>query len=610
MPKSIYLNCFLIVAILGLIFVPAKETMATPEPVSYSTGSGTQDGLVPEGDRQNSYSWSMEEFDGYLYVGVSRNLAFLILNDMGFTGFEIFQDHIPIPHERDLRGRIFRMKLDNPESGWKQAYISDMVSLDQPDHALGDSIPRDLGYRGMISFTPHGGSAPSLFVSTLGSVGSRIIRLNHGFEPGDTPIQVFNNPDILSSIRGMAVHDEKLYIGNLIPGSDIQILESSDPGGNETWRQIAGADDFPGARFNEQSHFYGGVWDMISFNGYLYAIIGSNYTGDESDGFLVFKGKHLGQDKADANKWGWAWKQIVGPEGAYPSGVGNPQNVTASPTIFGGHVYVGTFTDVIESANLFFNDQDIGAFIERLNPGQIYRFDPDDEWEMVVGDPDMSRGVFSHHLGNYQAGFFRPGLFQTLLGVDLNFSLNQYIWRMEVHEGRLFCSTFDLRSFEQFIEEIGRTMGQANIEDLLKQLRLFNSNSPGFDLYVSDDGLNWSPVITDGFNDPFNYGGRTLKSTRHGFFVGTANPFYGTQVWKARDSYMPRILTWLETNFQEYLGNDIQPMEEVAGILYRYYPQTSTFLATFGGRLYYLPENTGFVPQDIGGLEQWAEFIN
>jgi hypothetical protein len=65
-------------------------------------------------------------------------------------------------------------------------------------------------------------------------------------------------------------------------------------------------------------------------------------------------------------------------------------------------------------------------------------------------------------------------------------------------------------------------------------LPLVNSNPPGFDLWVTDDGLSWWPITLNGFGDPLNMGGRTLKGTDHGLFVGTANPFYGAQVWQVR----------------------------------------------------------------------------
>lgn len=54
----------------------------------------------------------------------------------------------------------------------------------------------------------------------------------------------------------------------------------------------------------------------------------------------------------------------------------------------------------------------------------------------------------------------------------------------------------------------------------------------GFDLYVTEDGTNFTKITDDGFGDPYNHGLRAFGITSEGLFIGTANPFYGTQVWK------------------------------------------------------------------------------
>lgn len=54
----------------------------------------------------------------------------------------------------------------------------------------------------------------------------------------------------------------------------------------------------------------------------------------------------------------------------------------------------------------------------------------------------------------------------------------------------------------------------------------------GFDLVKSSDGENFEVVTDDGFGDKYNYGGRSLLGTESGLYVGTANPFYGAQLWK------------------------------------------------------------------------------
>jgi len=60
-----------------------------------------------------------------------------------------------------------------------------------------------------------------------------------------------------------------------------------------------------------------------------------------------------------------------------------------------------------------------------------------------------------------------------------------------------------------------------------------NLTPSGFDMYVSEDGINFEPLLVNGFGDPFNYGGRVLVPSKHGLHVLTANPFFGGQVWRA-----------------------------------------------------------------------------
>ncbi|MCL2426474.1 MAG: hypothetical protein FWD05_09075 [Oscillospiraceae bacterium] len=55
----------------------------------------------------------------------------------------------------------------------------------------------------------------------------------------------------------------------------------------------------------------------------------------------------------------------------------------------------------------------------------------------------------------------------------------------------------------------------------------------GFNMFVSEDGVNFDPITVNGFGDPNNYGGRVIVSSEHGLHVMTANPFTGGQVWRA-----------------------------------------------------------------------------
>ena len=65
--------------------------------------------------------------------------------------------------------------------------------------------------------------------------------------------------------------------------------------------------------------------------------------------------------------------------------------------------------------------------------------------------------------------------------------------------------------------------------------KTIDNDTWGFDLLKTADGENFELITDSGFNDRYNYGGRSILSTDYGLFVGTANPFYGTQLWKITD---------------------------------------------------------------------------
>ena len=53
----------------------------------------------------------------------------------------------------------------------------------------------------------------------------------------------------------------------------------------------------------------------------------------------------------------------------------------------------------------------------------------------------------------------------------------------------------------------------------------------GFDLLISNNGVNFDAITRDGLGSKNNHGLRTIESTDVGIFLGTANPFQGTQLW-------------------------------------------------------------------------------
>ena len=69
-----------------------------------------------------------------------------------------------------------------------------------------------------------------------------------------------------------------------------------------------------------------------------------------------------------------------------------------------------------------------------------------------------------------------------------------------------------------------------------KARALVKKADKGFDLFVTDDGTDWERITDDGLGDPYNYGARTFTICNNELYIGTANPYYGAQLWKLTDN--------------------------------------------------------------------------
>lgn len=71
-----------------------------------------------------------------------------------------------------------------------------------------------------------------------------------------------------------------------------------------------------------------------------------------------------------------------------------------------------------------------------------------------------------------------------------------------------------------------------NFEYFIETCALLSTSERGFDLFVSDDGENFDVITRNGLGDPYNHGCRVFAITDTGLCIGTANPYYGCQVWQ------------------------------------------------------------------------------
>ncbi|MCF0122885.1 MAG: S-layer homology domain-containing protein, partial [Ruminiclostridium sp.] len=93
------------------------------------------------------------------------------------------------------------------------------------------------------------------------------------------------------------------------------------------------------------------------------------------------------------------------------------------------------------------------------------------------------------------------------------------------------------------VDSIADLLGSIDEDGIERYVRISDTlaanNSPGFELYCTSDGINYQTVTLDGFNDEYNYGCRTLLPVDDGLLLGTANPFFGAQLWKITETQAP-----------------------------------------------------------------------
>lgn len=398
---------------------------------------------------------------------------------------------------------------------------------------------------------------------------------------------------ICTGVRGMCVYDGKLVISNVTMDSttgksSATLLISSDP--EQGFTQIADSDDlFNYPAYHYSDSIYGGsIWDMVEYNNSLYVSIctGTEDNMPDSNSMQSFA-LVRGDQNADGT---FTWTPVVGDQekdGArYTFGI-DPERTrsgAANLIVYNGYLYIGEYNDeeialerilfskTGKNANGQFGGGLDCSFIN-ANLDQsvnLYRMDTNEDMELVVGN---STKMF-------------PNSSLSGLGSGFGHNENQYIWRMEVYDGKLYVGTFDtsslLQTFGQFVngdllkqtpeawksqweylkalmkalQEVdsdgtgnANTLAQAikasnkfvfqnvsvrNIASAVKLLNYLRKAQRGFDLYVSEDGVNFQTITTNGFGDPYNHGLRVFAVTDQGLCIGTANPFYGTQVWIQR----------------------------------------------------------------------------
>jgi hypothetical protein len=435
------------------------------------------------GDGLNSYAHSMAWFQGHLYVGTSRaTFAMVRVNNPPPA-----MKHWPVKtpenvYDLDRRAQIWR--YEPPGGKWVQIFVSPMIV-----GRTGETVARDIGYRGMTVFQSPDDAEPALYVCSWSSSKGApplILRSTDGSTFENLLCPSWRDPTI-NTFRALVPFKGRLFTtptgktegyGQATEStSEVAIVfETTNPQGG-VWREAS----LHG--FGDPTNLT--IFELTTFNGFLYA-----GTVNPTDGYQVWKTRGDGSPP-------YNWTRVV-TGGAYR---GQLNEVALSMCVFNGALYIGS--GIINGG--YDRTRKIGPAA-----GEIICIYPDDTWDLVVGAPRRTPQGFKFPLSAQGPGF--DDLF------------NGYIWRMAVHEGWLYVGTYNWsvllpylalekwpRKWQKLVEWIG-------LENLAQA-------KGGFDLWRTYDGVHWAPVTRTGFDNPYNWGARTMTSTPSGLFVGTANPF-------------------------------------------------------------------------------------
>lgn len=586
---------------------PEKDVKVADGIVDY-LGDGAVDVVTdPEaegynaGDRGQNYAWAAVGYGDWIYVGTCYAAIGNTLSLMKSSLGDEFDDKVlKATFDALYNGTFFLEEADgsnpkgvltkiNTKTGETKVLMSGTLNGQTP------LFRNAIEYKGKLYFCGSVGGGGIGFLPSVWQVDPETdeckpvyIGLNSAKDYAAAYKQ-----GICTGIRGMCVYNDQLVISNVTMDaatgkSSATLLISTDP--EQGFTQIADSDtlfNYPAYHYSD-SIYGGSIWDMVEYNNSLYVSICTG-TLDNMPNKNTMQSFALvrGDRNADGT---FTWTPVAGDQkkdGArYTFGI-DPERTrsgAANLMVFNDYLYIGEYNDEeIALERVLFSktgknaDGQFGGGLDcrflNANLDQsvnLYRMDKNENMELVVGN---STKMFPNgSLSGLKSGFGR--------------NENQYIWRMEVYDGKLYVGTHDasslLECLGQFVNGnlLKRTPSEwkdqwnylkalmkalatvdpngtgnpdtlaqtikfsynfvfknitvRNMASAIKLLNYLRTAKRGFDLYVTEDGVNFETITIDGFGDPYNHGLRVFATTDQGLCLGTANPFFGTQIWIQR----------------------------------------------------------------------------
>lgn len=615
--------------------------------VDYIGNSTVTDEITGVGDRAQNYAWSAIGYGDWVYVGTCPNAMTQTLNFMGTVlGNKFDKEIMTATLNAMFNGAFFTAEEDGGDP--KGILVKVNTKTGEVKLLMSKATTNtNVQFRNVVEL-----NGKFYFCGSVNGLPT-VYQVDPATDEYKKVYQSIDQADFYKAyqmgisvgIRGISTFENKLII-SLVGLEGAYICESDNPEDPDSFKVIATMSDmfnYPAYRY--QDSIYGGsIWDMAAYNGSLYVSICTGTPENKPDNntmqsFALIKG-----DRDDNGKW--TWTSVIGDKekdnAKYTYGI-DPERTrsgAANLCVYDGYLYIGEYNDEEIALERVLFDQSCDFMNSNLEQSvNLYRMDENEEIKLVVGDADEM--------------FPDGGL--TGLGSGFDRNENQYIWRMQVYNNKLYVGTFDTSSLLEPIGQLtngdllkmtdeewqsqieyikvlaelilnkyktpqlpvaapatlsisrddARNMAKsvnnagkisrataANAENVIELAQEIENTSDekaseefiatytelskaskdmtisigeiidkifteeniakmtsfvkcaaymstaerGFDIFTLDSNLNVKTVTTNGFGDPYNHGCRTFAVTDDNLIVGTANPFYGTQIWTLSDN--------------------------------------------------------------------------
>ena len=409
------------------------------------------DGLMPGGDRENSYTWRMAMRGDYIYIATTRSIASALVNmyapNFTASGMSLDDfwklidalDNGDIPRNDNNEGANI-IEYNRKTGDFRVVYTGEPGIYYRMAVTFGDNV-----YFGSYSANPEAKQyilkldTDGNFTKVFETQESISLRANCEYDGH----LFFAGADDRTEIDEMQLLMDML--AGKVPSYPAKMAVMRKSNDDDTvWERVADYKDFGMVPYDKIMSSWAGcpIWELASHNGYIYA------TAPSTEGFVIFRG-HPAASGETANEYGWYWEEVAGLN----NGINNP----GLSDVKGGEP--GTMRSLIGSVYEF--------------KGQLYAYN------------------FDHSFGGEAAVF--AGLMKTLAGLDskpsdyleymynslqnpqkvwrlndetgkfeelTNFTklmegtTNEYIWRMGEYDGQLYISTMDAGIFYGYMTQL------------------------------------------------------------------------------------------------------------------------------------------------------------